>query len=60
MRYGWICVGLLVLGACSPAYLDRRAAHYDLKAQNLRAKASNRNLAQQEKMARLPSVPEHL
>jgi hypothetical protein len=56
MRYGWICVGLLALGACSPSYLERRAAEYDLKAQTLRAKASDRNLAQQESRARLPVV----
>jgi hypothetical protein len=56
MRYGWICVGLLALGACSPTYLERRAAEHDVKAQHLRAKASDRNLAQQESMARLPEV----
>jgi hypothetical protein len=55
MRY-WLCAGLLSLGACSPTYLNRRAAEYEVKAQKLRAKASDRNLAQQEKMARLPEV----
>jgi hypothetical protein len=58
MRYGWICVGLLALGACSPTYLNERAAKYDLKAQKLRAKASDRNLANQVSMARPPSVPQ--
>ena len=56
MRYKWICVvGLLGLGACSSTYLERRAAEHDAKAQKLRAKASDRNLAWQESMARLPN-----
>lgn len=56
MRYKWVCViGLLAMGACSQSYLERRAARYDLKAQKLRAKASDRNLAYQESMARLPN-----
>ena len=58
MRYRWICVvGLLGLGACSQTYLERRAARYDMKAQKLRAKASDRNLAEQVSMARLPDPP---
>jgi hypothetical protein len=58
MRHRWIwVVGLLGLGACSSSYLEQRAAEHDAKAQKLRAKASDRNLAYQEKMQRLPQVP---
>jgi hypothetical protein len=58
MRHRWILVtGLLALGACSSSYLEQRAAEHDAQAQKLRRKASQRNLAYQEKMQRLPKVP---